>query len=320
MSLDALNGGMEREFDALSHGFNIYNREIVAKNYDKNFIRAFRQIEFEKLIPQILTIHCDNGWKQLKVFEGGVGTGLFTIPIINYLLQRDSKSFLVGRDNSKAMLEELFKKPEFQSIQDRAEGRVSLGYGDLEQEDGYPKIEFNILFFAGVLHCLANQHFFLKQIDRILEKAGILIMIFKTDVFTRLQCGERSSYPSVDTHYGNFWRYYYHLRDYYNIPINPRCRFIYDASAVNKLIQRQFNACYELQKIYEFTWPSVVPLDKIIYSIEHGLTFATGQGVSPGMREKLAEEMRGWLSWNHRQNKEVEIDHKMELVVWKKTV
>lgn len=320
MYQDVLEETRESKLDTASQYLHIYKREIVARNYDKNYIRAFRQIEFDKLIPQVLTAHCDNGSKQLKIFEGGVGTGLFTIPIIKHILQRDGESFLVGNDNSMAMLEVLLDKPEFQALQNQGDGRISIGYGDLEAIEHYPPTgDFNVLVFAGVFHCLSEGHAFLKQIDRILVKNGILIMVFKTDAFTRLQCGEPFSYSSLDSHYGNFWRYYHHLRSFYNTPIDHRCRFIYDAPFVNKLIQHQFNNCYVLQKIHEFTWSSTTPMEKMICSIEHGLTFATGQGVSPGMLRKLGQEMKDWLSSNHLEQKEVEIDHKMELVVWKKT-
>lgn len=320
MYLDVWVETRESELDTFSRDSHIYKREIVARNYDRSFIRAFRQIEFDKLIPQMLTAHCDDGWKQLKVFEGGVGTGLFTIPIIKHILQRDGESFLVGNDNSKAMLEVLFDKPEFQALQNRGGGRVKIDYGDLEVIEDYPEVDFNVLVFAGVFHCLTRGHAFLKQIDRILERNGILIMVFKTDAFTRLQCGESFSYSSLDSYYGNFWRYYHYLRSFYHTPIDRRCRFIYDVPLVNKLIQLQFNNRYLLQKIHEFTWSSTTPMEKMICAIEHGLTFATGQGVSPAMLEKLGQEMKEWLSSNHLEEKEVEIDHKMELVVWKKTV
>ncbi len=307
------------EPNTTSRDSHIYQREIVARNYDRSFIRAFRQIEFEKLIPQILTAHCDNGWKQLKVFEGGVGTGLFTIPIIKHILQRHDGSFLVGNDNSAAMLNVLFGKPEFQELQNYGNGRISIGYGDLEAIEDYPSVDFNVLVFAGVFHCLTDVHIFLKQIDRILERDGILVMVFKTDAFTRLQSGEPISYSSIDAQYGNFWQYYHRLRREYETPVDRRCRLIYDVYQTNRLIQLQFNNRYVLQKIYEFNWASTASLEKMICTIEHGLTFATGQGVSPGMLEKLGTEMKEWLSSNHLEQKEVEIDHKMELVVWRKT-
>lgn len=302
-----------------SVSYHIFQQEIVAQNYDKNFIRAFDQKKFEELIPQILTDHCSNEWEKVRVFEGGVGSGLFTIPMSQYVLQRDARSFLVGKDNSKAMLQVLFDKPEFQALQNQSEGRVSVGYGDLEEEADYPKSDFNVLVFAGVLHCLDNVRFFLKQINRVLEKNGILILVFKIDAFTRLQCGEPISYSSIDTDYGNFWKHYHFLRRSYDMPLDRRCRFIYDVYLVNKLLQIQFNRRYILQRMYEFSWSSQAPFEKMIRSIEDGLNFATGQGVRPGMRKKLGERMRGWLLSNHLENKEVEINHEMELAVWKKT-
>lgn len=303
-------------FVSYSH---IYKREIVATNYDKNFIRAFSEVRFEKLIPQILSEHCKKEWDQLKVFEGGVGTGLFTIPLFKYILEQDDRSFLMGNDNSPAMLEVLFNKPEFQTIKSLCGDRLTIRYGDLETEEDYPDKDFNVMVFAGVLHCLVDEHSFLKQIDRILENEGILILVFKTDSFTRLQCGEPVSYSSIDTHYGNFWQYYHHLRKSKHVPIDAHCRFIYDVYHVNKLIQIYFNNRYAFQKIYEFPWFSTTTLEQMVCSIKHGLTFATGQGVPPEMLAKFGKEMEDWILRNNLKDKEVDVDHKMEVAVWKKT-
>lgn len=319
MYQDVLAETRESELDTVSRDSHIYKREIVARNYDRSFIREFHQIQFEKFIPEILDEHT-RGWNQLKVFEGGVGTGQFTIPIIRYVLQRGSNSFLMGNDNSKAMLKMFFNKPEFCSLQNQGNGRISIKPGDLEKREDYPTdINFNVLVFTGVLHCLPHQHFFLKQLNRLLEINGILILTFKTDFFTRLQCGELFSDPSIDPHYGNFWRYYCHLRDSYNTPLDHRCQFIYNVSLVNKLIQIQFNNRYVQRKIHEFFWDSKATFEKMAQSIENGLTFATGQGVPLELLPKLGEEMREWISMNGLEQKEVPMDHKMELVVWEKT-
>jgi ubiquinone/menaquinone biosynthesis C-methylase UbiE len=302
-----------------TQNLHIYQREVVARNYDKSFIRDFRRVFFEETVKRLLQEYFNNGNGRLRVFEGGVGTGLFTIPVLRHLLNLDNQGCFVGLDNSRPMLEMLFNKPEYRILKKKGGKRVNIQHGDLEQPLNFPLSNFNFFLFAGVLHCLNDVYAFLRKFDRFLEKDGYLVMVFKTDSYTRTQCGEKFTEINNYAKYGNFWRYYHLLRDSYNLPADKRCRFIYDLVFINNLIQVQFNNRYVFQKSYKIPWFSATTFKKMVFAIENGLTFATGQGVSPEILMKLGEEMRAWILSNHLENTDVDIEHQMEVVVWKKT-
>jgi SAM-dependent methyltransferase len=297
---------------------HIYQREIVAENYDRNFMRDFRWSYFEELVSKILTYHFHGDHRQLKVFEGGVGTGLFTIPLVRHILQLDDRSSYVGIDNSYAMLNILRNKPEFRDLLVQGGERVSICYGDLDLPLDSFQTDFNVLIFAGVLHCLNDIHQFFKHIDKILEKDGYLIIAFKNDSYTRFQCGQNFTDLTSDSKYGNFWRYYHLLRESYKIQVDYRYRYIYDVYLLNSLIQIQFNNRYIFYKSYKLPWYSSTTFERMIHTIENGLTFGTGQGVSSEIRHKLGEEMKAWISSNSLEDTNVDIEHQMEVVIWKK--
>lgn len=297
---------------------HIYQREIAAIHYDKSFIRDFPRSLLENLVIRILKDYFPENEYLLKIFEGGVGTGLFSIPSIRYMLTLDTGGFFVGIDNSEAMLKLLSENLEFRELQQIGGERISVGYGDLEKPLNFRDASFNLVILGGVLQCLVNQHAFLGEIDRILEKDGFLMMVFKTDHYTKLLSGEKIYDFVGEIPYSDFWHYYYLLRNVYGLPVDARCRFIYDVEFMSKTIQIRFNNRYMFRNTYKLPWTSVTSFENMIFSIENGLTFATGQGISQEKRQKLSEEMKAWLHLSHLENTNVNIEHQMEIVVWRR--
>lgn len=297
---------------------HIYQREIVAHHYDRSFIRDFPLPVFEKTVFNLLD-YCTAGQTgPLQVFEGGIGTGLFTIPVIDYLFRRDEESCFFGVDNSAPMLQMLFQKPKISTHLKSNSHRISIFNKDLEQPLDLPCANFDAMVLAGVFHCLNDPLGCLVQLDPILKPGGHLIMVFKTDDFTRMQSGVGYTNSNSDSRYGKFWRRYHELRDALNVKIDPKCRLIYDVYYVHTLLRDLLEAKYEFQKTERVNWESHASIPKMIFSIEHGLTFATGQGVEPALLQQLGGEMTQWAVQQKILHKEVLIEHKMEMVVWRK--
>ena len=297
---------------------HIYQREIVAQHYDRSFIRDFPLPVFEETVFRLLD-YCTAGQTgALKIFEGGIGTGLFTIPVIDYLFRRDAESCFIGVDNSAPMLQVLHQKPEISTHLKSNPDRISIFNKDLEQPLDLPCADFDAMILAGVFHCLNDPLGCLVQLDPVLKPGGHLVMVFKTDDFTRMQSGVGYTNSNSDSRYGKFWRRYHELRDALNVKIDPKCRLIYDVYHVHTLLRELLKAKYEFQKTEQVNWKSHASIPKMIFSIEHGLTFATGQGVEPALLQQLGGEMTKWAVTQEALNKDVLIEHKMEMVVWRK--
>ena len=317
--VDALtNEVVSKQCTETRREIHIYQREVVAKYYDRSYIRDFPLSGFESTVRKVLDYCLAEHPGPVNLFEGGTGTGLFSIPVVDYLFRRDSESTFFGVDNSQPMLNVFFQKPAIQTYQRIHPQRISIVYNDLEQPLGLPQANFDIILLAGVLHCLNDPQSCLRQLDQLLKPGGYLIMVFKTDDFTRMQSGVGYTNSDSDSKYGKFWRQYHELRDKVKVKIDPKCRFVYDVYLAHEIINRLLNKKYCFLKTEQIKWDSIANYAKMIFSIEHGLTFATGQGVDPKLQEKLGAEMKKWAAINSMQNMEILIEHNMEMVVWKK--
>lgn len=221
---------------------HIYLRKIVAQYYESSFIRNFPISEFEQFMNNILSSYFSSEEYKLEILEGGTGTGILSIPTIQYILSRDRVSTFTGVDNSYPMLKILSEKEEFKRLNFKGRERISIGFGDLEEPLTFFSSSFNVILLGGVLHCLNKLDEFLWQVDKILKSEGYLFITFKSDESTKIQCGaEIKESENLDNKYTNFWQYYHRLRRDHRLPIESRCSLIYDVELVKRLIKNQLN-------------------------------------------------------------------------------
>jgi len=216
------------------------------------------------------------------------------------------------------MLRVLFGKEDFRKLLGTSGDRIGIGFGDLEKECCFPNSFFKVAILAGVLHCLTDIKATMAELSRVLTKGGHLIVVAKTDDATRIQSGGQLIKSDINRTYLNFWRNYYALREAKGLPLDSRCRLVYDLEYIQKEISDALGASFEHCEDRSFVWYAKASFRDMIKAIRYGLSFALGQGISYRDQTKLADEMTQWLYANTNQLEEIELKHQMEAVIWKK--
>jgi SAM-dependent methyltransferase len=296
---------------------HIYQRPIVAKHYDKTFVRGVPP-EFNRWVYAIAEAYMPINSKIFNVFEGGPGTGMFSIPMIKYIIEFHPNSFYFGIDNSQAMLRVLFSKEDFTTLLATHGDRIAIGFGDLQKKLCFPNSFFKVVILAGVLHCLTDVKATMAELSRVLSKGGYLIIVARTDDATRVQSGDRPIKPDINRTYLAFWTHYYALREAEGLPLDRRCRLVYDLKYIKDEVSDALATSFEHCEDRSFTWRARASFRDMIKAIKYGLSFALGQGISYRDQTKLADEMTRWLYMNSNQIEEIELEYQMEAVIWKK--
>ncbi|MCG3155110.1 MAG: hypothetical protein DKINENOH_01712 [bacterium] len=297
---------------------HIYHRPIVAKHYDQSFARSVPTDSFNLWVSSMLQSFLPKSSAQFNVFEGGAGTGLFSFPIIKYLVKSDSRCFYFGIDNSKAMLNLLFGKDPIADFRKENGDKITIGFGDLDRPLCFPNSFFRVAILGGVLHCLNHVETTISQLSRVLARDGILIIVAKTDDSTRIQSGEEYFGPELNPAYMQFWKHYYDLRAAKNIVLDKRHRLVFDVKLIRDTLGPTLGDCFEYCGSSVFHWKANTCFHAMIRAIKYGLTFALGQGISYKVQKELSDEMTLWLEARGNLIEKIELEHRMEALIWKK--
>jgi len=297
---------------------HIYKSPVVANHYDKSFVRSVPLEDFNRWVNSILSTHLSSTQTSINIFEGGIGTGFFSIPTIEYMNKIGQKGYFYGIDNSDAMLNVLFKKDTLKKLQTDYADKIALGYGDLEKKLYLPNFFFDISILAGIFHCLYDINSALTNVINILKKNGYLILVLKTDDYTKIQSGQKLDNSEINESYSAFWNYYYNIREKNGIALDPRYCFVFDTDKVKDEVAKHTNGKLAYLETIKFSWNTVASFNAMTQAIKYGSSFALGQGVPNRIKKELTQIMSKWLSTNHLMKENTQIEHQMEALVWKR--
>ncbi len=289
---------------------HIYLQEDVVKYFDKT--RDF--LKTDKLtssLSKILSFFENK--EKFHVFDGGIGTGNFTLSIPNILSESFVTWQIVGIDNSPPMLrsfeKKLWKDPI--AVNYVKNNKLIYGYADMDFRLPFPTSYFDLAILSGVMHCLVNYQFTLTEMQRILRSLGILCIVSQNDMLIKEMCG---SIDGNATDFADFWREYYNIRENMGIEFDKSLQMVFDLSRISAFLEES----WEHIDTFSVKFASQISYLKFLEMIKVGCIHALGYGISSEQKEKLYKEMQKWCRIKEIDIYELtEYEHMLEFNIWR---
>lgn len=250
--------------------------------------------------------------KEVALFEGGIGTGRFSIPLAR-LLDKEGRGFLLGADNSTAMLDKLEAKLE-EAEQKKLEERLAYGYADLEKRLPYPSCFFDGCLLGMAYHALDNWKTATEEVLRVLDHQRRLFIVNWPGPW--VSCMFNSPDPGdIDRRVVEFWREYYRFRKSRGLSLPDRLERIYNLEEVNSfLAEKGLNE----KKTEEFSWGSTWSFAEMLEAVKEPI-YSFNIDIKERERLRLHRHMKDWLEKQGIDGKEqIEIEKRMKLTSWLK--
>jgi len=294
--------------DNVSKFFNISNnakyfyckKEIVEK-YDK-----FRFVDNEKIVKSIKEFlhNLEIKNQNIVIFEGGVGTGNFSLPLINFFLKEKINFFFIGVDISFFMLQKFYKKIKTMLKGDfEIAKKISLIFGDLERIF-LPNESVDIFVLSLTLHYLNDPKKFLIESYKILKKGGILIIFLRVDDVMKIMANPVYRRPNnkSDFNIKNFWKLYNYLRFRKGGDFLPNREFVYNVSLLKKILSNNFF----LKEVKVIEIETNLRIIDYINIIEKGIWSTVSLNLSKNERKELLRQLK-------KELREINVDLNMLL-------